>query len=319
MVDIFLMRSLLRALKPGARLILVGDANQLPSVGAGNVLRDLIASGVIPTVQLTEIFRQAAESMIVVSAHRIHKGEPPLLNQKGGDFFLERTGTAAEALARVLALTSERLPRYMGLDSLRDIQVMAPMKKGEAGVFSINQALQQQLNPKSAQKAELIREGALFREGDKVMQVKNNYELVWTRGAEEGVGVFNGDIGFIESIDPEERSLVVLFDDDRRCEYAEDVLDELELSYCMSVHKSQGSEFEAVVMPLISGPPMLYTRNLLYTAVTRAKRLVVLVGRESCIAQMVNNNHIAQRYSALAERLRVVGDDAGNLCPPARA
>ncbi|MDL2206118.1 ATP-dependent RecD-like DNA helicase [Eubacteriales bacterium OttesenSCG-928-N13] len=309
MVDIFLMRSLLRALKPNARLIMVGDADQLPSVGAGNVLRDLIASGVLPTVRLTEIFRQAAESMIVMNAHRILKGDPPSVNQKGTDFFMERTDTAVSAAQKVLALTSERLPKYMGLDSMRDIQVMAPMKKGEAGVISLNQLLQQQLNPAMRAKRELTREGATLREGDKVMQIRNNYELPWERDGEKGTGAFNGDIGFVESIDTEERSLMVRFDDDRLAEYTEAELEELELAYCMSVHKSQGSEFEAVVLPLISGPPMLYTRNLLYTAVTRARRLVVLVGRERCVMQMVNNNHIARRFSALGERLRSQPDE----------
>ncbi len=303
MVDLFLMRSLLRALKSGARLVMVGDANQLPSVGAGNVLKDLISSQAIPTVCLTEIFRQAQQSMIVMNAHKILHGSMPQLNGKGTDFFMERTQLPQQAAQTVLALTASRLPNYMGLDSLRDIQVLAPMKKGDAGVFALNRLLQDRLNPRADSKLELNREGALIREGDKVMQMRNNYELEWRRGGEAGEGVFNGDIGFVCRIDLEERSVEVLFDDDRVCEYAEGDLEDLELAYCMSVHKSQGSEFECVVMPVMPGPPMLYTRNLLYTAVTRAKRLVVLVGRENCVEQMVNNDHIAKRYSALSERV----------------
>ncbi len=303
MVDIFLMRSLLRALKSGARLVMVGDANQLPSVGAGNVLKDLIASRAIPTVCLTEIFRQAQQSMIVMNAHKILTGGMPQLNGKGSDFFMERTQTPQQAAQTVLALTAQRLPNYMGLDSLRDIQVLAPMKKGDAGVFALNRLLQDTLNPRSDDKLELNREGMLIRKGDKVMQMRNNYELTWRREGEVGEGVFNGDIGFVQSIDLEARSVEILFDDDRLCEYAEGELEDLELAYCMSVHKSQGSEFECVVMPVMPGPPMLYTRNLLYTAVTRARRLVVLVGRDQCVEQMIRNDHIAKRYSALSERV----------------
>ena len=300
------MRALLRAVRPGAKLILVGDADQLPSVGAGNVLRDLIDSGAIPLVRLTEIFRQAQESMIVVNAHRINRGQMPLLNKKQSDFFIERVEAPVQAQQSVLSLVGRRLPNYLGLDGLRGIQVMSPMKRGETGVWRLNKVMQEALNPKEGGKAELLRGDALLREGDKVMQIKNDYQLAWTRDGDEGQGVFNGDIGFIERIDLEERAVTVRFDDDRVCEYAEPDLEELELAYCMSVHKSQGSEFDAVVLPLLSGPPMLFTRNLLYTAVTRAKRLVVLVGRESCVRQMIANDHIAQRYSALAERIRMM-------------
>ena len=304
MVDIFLMRSLLWALRPGTRLVLVGDADQLPSVGAGNVLRDLIDSDVFPVVKLTEIFRQDEKSAIVLNAHRINQGLMPVMNRPESDFFLERALTAQQAARSVLSLARYRLPNYLGLNALRDIQVMAPMKKGDAGVWQLNLLLQDALNPKSARKAELPRERATLREGDKVMQTRNNYQLAWTRGDEEGTGIFNGDIGFITRIDPEERAVYVRFDDERECVYAEADLEDLELSYCMSVHKSQGSEFEAVVLPLLSGPSMLFTRNLLYTAVTRAKRMVVLVGREDCVRAMVNNNHVSARYSALGEYLQ---------------
>ena len=304
MVDIFLMRSLLEALRPGTRLILVGDADQLPSVGAGNVLRDLIAAETVRVVRLTEIFRQAGESQIVVNAHRINRGEYPEIRTRDTDFFLERRDNPTQASQSVVALVKTRLPNYMGFDSLRDIQVMAPMKRGEGGVFALNALLQTALNPQRPDVPELTHGQTVFRRGDKVMQVRNNYDLCWERDDEEGDGVFNGDIGYIIAVDRRERALTVEFDDGRVAEYDESLLDDLELAYCMSVHKSQGSEFDAVVLPLISGPPMLMTRNLLYTAVTRAKRLVVIVGRESCVRQMVDNNHILRRYSALDWRLK---------------
>ena len=304
MVDIFLMRALMKALRPGTRLILVGDADQLPSVGAGNVLRDLIASEALRVVRLTEIFRQAGESQIVVNAHRINRGEYPIIRARQTDFFLERRESAVQASESVVALVSTRLPNYMGFDALRDIQVMAPMKRGDGGVYSLNALLQAALNPARPEVPQLTRGQTVFRRGDKVMQVRNNYDLTWTRDGEDGDGVFNGDIGYIAAVDPRERALTVEFDDGRVAEYDEGLLDDLELAYCMSVHKSQGSEFDAVVLPLISGPPMLMTRNLLYTAVTRAKRLVVIVGRESCVRQMVDNNRILHRYSALDRRLK---------------
>ena len=303
MVDIFLMRSLLKALRPGTKLILVGDSDQLPSVGAGNVLRDLISSGTLPVVCLDEIFRQGRESHIVVNAHRINRGEYPLIRNRDTDFFLERKESAQEAQESVVALVRKRLPKFLDVDSLRGIQVMAPMKKGALGVLQLNSVLQAALNPPGREKAELSRGDCLFRLGDKVMQVRNNYDLEWTRGDEEGEGVFNGDIGYIVSLSRMDREMTVEFDDGRRAVYDDTMLDELELSYCISVHKSQGSEFEAVVLPLISGPQMLLTRNLLYTAVTRARRLVVIVGREGCMRQMVDNNRIMRRYSALNLRL----------------
>ena len=287
-------------------MVLVGDKDQLPSVGAGNVLGDLIDSGVLPVVRLTEVFRQAEASAIVVNAHRINRGEMPIVNRKGTDFFLERMQTAEQAAQSTLNLVKTRLPGYFGLDVLHGIQVMTPMKKGAAGVYEMNRRLQEALNPSEGQ-PQLTRGETIFRLGDKVMQVKNDYELGWLRGDEEGKGVFNGDIGFITDVNREDKTLTVRFDDGRSAEYFEDVLEELELAYCMSVHKSQGSEFDAVVLPLVSGPPMLMTRNLLYTAVTRAKKLVVITGREDCVRAMVNNNHIARRYSALAERLKAMG------------
>ncbi|MBE5792415.1 MAG: ATP-dependent RecD-like DNA helicase [Clostridiales bacterium] len=303
MIDIFLMRSLLKAVKAGARLILSGDKDQLPSVGAGNVLDDLIESGVVPIIRLTEIFRQAEKSAIVKNAHRINGGENPIVNEKNTDFFLERTKTSANTITSVLNLTKTRLPNYMNLDCMRDIQVMAPLKKSEYGVYHLNELLQDALNPKGI-KAEIKKGETVFRLGDKVMQTKNNYNLEWEKDGETGLGVFNGDIGFITTVETEEKTITVTFDDGRVCDYDQEAMEDIELAYCMSVHKSQGSEFEAVVLVLFSGPPMLMTRNLLYTAVTRAKKLVVIVGREECIRQMVANNRITKRYSALSRRLK---------------
>ena len=241
--------------------------------------------------------------MIVVNAHRINHGEYPLLNRKDTDFFIERRDNPMTAVESVVALVERRLPNYMQLDPLRDIQVMAPMKKGDAGVFQLNRTLQAALNPPQRGKPELKRGDTVFRLGDKVMQIRNDYELEWRREGEHGSGVFNGDVGFVTDVDRAERILEITFDDGRRAEYGEADLDELELAFCMSVHKSQGSEFACVVLPLITGPRMLMTRNLLYTAVTRAKKLVVIVGRESCVDAMVDNNHVTRRYSALADRL----------------
>ena len=303
MVDLFLMRSLLRAIAPGTRLVFVGDADQLPSVGAGNVLGDMIASGVLPVRQLTTIYRQAQESMIVMNAHRINRGEMPVLRAKDTNFFFERKENGKDAASSAIALVKTRLPGFAGLDSLRDIQVMAPMKKGVTGVYEMNRALQEALNPRRPGMAELPRGDSVFRVGDKVMQTKNNYELPWEKDGEEGEGVFNGDIGFIRAINRASREITVLFDDGREAVYTEGDCEALEHAYCISVHKSQGSEFEAVVLPLVSGPPMLMNRNLLYTAVTRARRIVVIVGREAAIWQMVANKRDQTRYSGLARRL----------------
>ena len=310
MVDIFLMRSLLRALVPGTRLIMVGDADQLPSVGAGNVLRDILDSEVIPSVRLTEIFRQDEKSMIVYNAHRINRGESPRLHARGSAFFLERASPPTAAAKRIVALCSTRLPGFLGLDPVKQMQVLSPTKKGECGVWMLNQLLQAEFNPPAPGKHERVRGDTTFREGDKVMQTRNNYQLKWQKegvfGAEEGQGVFNGDIGFIVSIDPQEHVMQVQFDDERLAEYEGADVDDLELAYCISVHKSQGSEFPVVVMPAVGGPPMLLTRNLFYTAVTRARRMVMIVGRESAIDQMIANVNTRRRYSALCWRLQQV-------------
>ena len=305
MVDVFLMRSLLLALKPGTKLILVGDADQLPSVGAGNVLGDILKSGVIPSVRLTDIFRQAAESLIVLNAHRINHGEAPILNRRDSDFFFERQPLAEDAAAAIVGLCARRLPAFLRTDfPARDIQVLSPTKKSGAGVYQLNALLQQALNPPAPAKPELAYGDMTFRLGDKVMHVRNNYQLAWVNDSgAEGEGVFNGDVGFVSRVDEQDKTVTVRYDDERSVEYDYQQLEELELAYCLSVHKSQGSEFPCVVMPVVGGPPRLLTRNLFYTALTRARRLVVLVGREENIAQMVQNNLILRRYTTLRQRL----------------
>ena len=305
MVDIFLMRSLLRALRGGTRLILVGDADQLPSVGAGNVLRDILASGAVPSVRLTDIYRQSAESMIVMNAHRINQGEMPVLNRKGSDFFFDRRLNQDEAARTIVSLCSARLPAYLNLkDGFHSIQVMAPAKKGPCGVIALNRLLQDTFNPERPRRPQIVFGDQVFRPGDKVMHIKNDYQLAWTTDSgEEGEGVFNGDVGFVTDVDAEDHSLTVRYDDERNVTYEYGQLEELELAYCISVHKSQGSEFPAVVMPVTGGPKMLLTRNLFYTALTRARELVVLVGSERVIEEMVGNNYITVRYTALCQRI----------------
>ena len=315
MIDLLLMRSLLRAIEPGARLILVGDADQLPSVGAGNVLGDILESGQVPHIRLTDIFRQSETSRIVVNAHLINQGEMPLLNEKNTDFFFERQPSFSDTAASVVALAARRLPRYLKYPedrtaalSMRNLQVLSPTRKGDCGVQALNLRLQQALNPPRPGMPELTWGETVFRLGDKVIQTRNDYQIAWERetekGWEEGTGVFNGDIGFITRVDQEAHTLTVRFDEERDVSYEAADLENLDLAYCLSVHKSQGSEFPAVILPVAGGPPMLLTRNLLYTALTRAKELVVLVGQEEVIRQMVNNNHVLRRYTALAQRLR---------------
>ena len=319
MIDLMLMRSLLRAVSPGTRLILVGDADQLPSVGAGTVLGDILASGAVPCARLTDIYRQSETSRIVMNAHLINRGEMPLLNEKDTDFFFERKSTYADTAQAVMALATRRLPAYLGYPaeeaaslSVRNIQVLAPARKGECGVNSLNLLLQEALNPAAPGKPQFTWGETLFRLGDKVIQTKNDYKIEWTRetrdGYEEGAGVFNGDVGFITAVDPENNTLTVLFDEEKEVVYESGDLEALEPAYCLSVHKSQGSEFPVVIMPVIGGPPMLLTRNLLYTAMTRARELVVLVGSEDIIRRMVQNDHVARRYTTLEKRLRDSGE-----------
>ncbi|KPU26439.1 ATPase AAA [Caloranaerobacter sp. TR13] len=308
MVDILLMNNLLKAIMPGTRLILVGDVDQLPSVGPGNVLRDIIDSKVVKVVKLNEIFRQAQESMIIVNAHRINKGEIPFLNVKGKDFFFINKDSGEEVVDTIIELCKERLPKFYGFNPVKDIQVLTPMKKGDTGVNALNERLQEILNPKHKLKDEKKVGDSIFRVGDKVMQIKNNYRMKWEiikddGTNEEGEGVFNGDFGYVYDIDEEESEMTVLFDDNKKAVYSFSQLDELKLAYATTIHKSQGSEFPVVVMPICWGPPMLLTRNLLYTAITRAKELVVLVGNKKFLYMMINNNRITKRYSGLNKRL----------------
>ncbi len=307
MIDILLMNGLLSAIKPGTRLVVVGDADQLPSVGAGNVLRDMIDSEVIYSVKLTEIFRQAKESLIVVNAHKINRGEYPDCNEKDKDFFLLRNKSEKEMLETVKSLCVKRLPDYYkGCDPIRDMQVLTPVRRGPLGSINLNKELQMVLNPPSEERAEKTFGDRTFREGDKVMQIKNNYQLEWKRLQDftDGQGVFNGDVGFIQTMDKEFNEITVVYDDNRYVKYDFSQLDEIELAYAVTVHKSQGSEFPIVIMPVSWFPPMLATRNLLYTAVTRGKKAVILVGSENKMCAMVDNNRITERYSGLAARLR---------------
>ena len=316
MVDVRLMRSLLRAILPGTRLILVGDSDQLPSVGAGNVLSDILESDAVPSVRLTDIFRQDESSMIVLNAHRINSGEMPVLRTRDTDFFFERKMLQTDAAQTICQLLNERLPKYLGFpkgqwqaEATRAIQVLTPTKKGDCGAFALNRLLQNTLNPEAPDKDAIVHGDTEFRVGDKVIQTKNDYQLEYTRktpfGTEEGSGVFNGDVGYIVRMDPAEHMLTVCFDDERFVTYQKQQLDSLELAYCLTVHKSQGSEFPVVVLPVVGGPPMLMARNLLYTALTRARLLVVLVGREEVISQMVANDHVAKRYTTLKNRLKL--------------
>lgn len=306
MIDILLMNALLNGIKDGARLILVGDADQLPPVGAGNVLRDIIDSEMVHVVRLREIFRQAKESLITVNAHRINQGEYPYVNEKDKDFFVLQRKGEQEILDTIRELCCKRLPKYYtDLDPIRDLQVLTPVKKGLLGAMNLNGRLQEVLNPPDPSKKEKVLKQRIFREGDKVMQMRNNYELEWKREDDfsEGQGVFNGDIGYIRTIDTEFNEFLVIFEDVKAVRYDFTRMEELELAYAVTVHKSQGSEYPVVVMPLSWFPPMLATRNLLYTAVTRAKQAAVLVGNRNVMNAMVDNNRIVERYSGLKSRL----------------
>ncbi|PBF85319.1 AAA family ATPase [Clostridioides difficile] len=305
MVDIILMYNLLRAIKLGTRVILVGDSDQLPSVGAGNVLKDMINSNIINVVKLNEIFRQAQESMIIVNAHKINNGEPLYLNTKGKDFFFIRKSTNEEILNEIIGLVNERLPKFYKVDKLKDIQVLSAMRKGELGVTNLNIELQKYLNKKEKFKVEENFSKRLFRVGDKVMQVKNNYTKKWETEdqKESGEGIYNGDIGYVYHIDKDKKTIYILFDQTKIVSYLYDELDEIDHSFCTTIHKSQGSEFPVVVLPIAWAPPMLLSRNLLYTAVTRAKKLVVLVGDVKYLEYMIKNNRVNQRYSNLGYKL----------------
>ncbi len=307
MIDILLMNGLMNAVVPGTRLIFVGDSDQLPSVGAGNVLRDMIDSEVIYSVKLTEIFRQAKESLIVVNAHKINKGEYPECNGKDKDFFFLRKSGEKDMLDTIKDLCCRRLPSYFtDCDAMKDMQILTPVRKGLLGSINLNKELQAVLNPPNPELAEQKYGEKVFRVQDKVMQIKNNYQMAWKRLDDftEGQGIFNGDVGFISHIDKEFNEIVVVFDDNKYVTYDVTQLDELELAYAVTVHKSQGSEFPIVIMPISWFPPVLATRNLLYTAVTRGKQAVVLVGSVNKMYAMVENNRITDRYTGLKARLK---------------
>lgn len=309
MVDLPLMHALLRAIVPGTRTIFVGDENQLPSVGPGSVLKDLQQAGCFATVRLTRIFRQAAESDIVINAHKINNGEMVVLDNKSEDFFFLKRQDANTIISVVITLLQKKLPKYVDAE-MYDIQVLTPMRKGLLGVERLNRILQEYLNPPDRKKAEKEYGEKLFREGDKVMQIKNNYQLEWEIATkyglvvDKGVGIFNGDMGVITNINTYNETLEVEYDEKRKVTYPFQLLDELELAYAITIHKAQGSEYPAVVIPLLPGPRQLYHRNLLYTAVTRAKKCVTLVGSDATFYEMIQNAHEQNRYTSLSERIQ---------------
>ena len=302
MVDVTVFSALLDAIPFGCRLILVGDTDQLPPVGAGNVLLDMVRSGKIPVVRLTEIFRQAQESLIVTNAHRIVAGKTPETTRRDGDFFFIEQNSSLAAASLVVQLAAVRLPNAYGFDPVADIQVLCPSRKGDCGTVNLNIRLQQALNPPSDDKEEVRSFGRILRQGDKIMQIKNNYEIPWEKDGESGSGIFNGDMGVIRKISRAENEMTIDFDG-RLTVYPLDSMSELELAYAVTVHKSQGSEYPAVIVPVVDAPPQLMYRNLLYTAVTRARQLLVLTGRRDRLAEMVENNRKNRRYSALAHFL----------------
>ncbi len=308
MLDVFLMSSLLKALPFGARLVLVGDKDQLPSVGAGNVLADIILSNLFKVVELTQIYRQSEDSMIAHNAHKINSGEMPDLSAKSSDFFYSGTSDPEAVASEVVSLISERMPKFFSDINSDDIQVIAPMKAGIAGTNNLNTLIQDKLNPAGNGKKELVLTKRIFREGDRVMQIVNNYDREWEKigafgTASYGEGVFNGDMGKVDEILTEISEIYVLFDDGRRACYSYAELDELVLSYAITIHKSQGSEFPVVIIPIMGGSPLLMNKNLLYTAVTRAKKVVVLIGKRSNIFYMINNKYSATRQTSLKKLL----------------
>jgi exodeoxyribonuclease V alpha subunit len=309
MIDIFLMHNLLKSIRVGTRLIVVGDVDQLPSVGAGNVLKDLINCGIIKVVRLKEIFRQGSESLIITNAHRINQGEMPLLNRKDKDFYFIKEENMDSILNILLDLINRRLPNFnKKWNKRKDIQVLTPMKKGVLGVINLNERLQEILNPPSKEKKEKKQRNLVLREGDKVMQTKNNYSIKWSLLSQgesiEGEGIFNGDMGFVENISEDGRILTVIFDDEKKVIYDSESVEELELAYAITIHKSQGSEFKVVIIPAYMGSPFLMNRNLLYTGITRAKELLTVVGYPRALQYMVSNTESMERYSTLELRIK---------------
>ena len=306
MVDVALMNHLCKALPRDCKLILVGDKDQLPSVGAGNVLDDVIKSGIIKVSMLTKIYRQSDDSLIITNAHLINSGKMPFIDNTSKDFFFEERVELDHIKQSIIDMVVKRLPKFTGLESTQ-IQVLAPLKAGVCGIDNLNRSLQASINPPSVQKMEILSGETIFRVGDKVMQTANNYSLVWKKLngfiEEEGEGVFNGDIGYIDLIDYQTGEMIVTFEDGRRCLYPRTEISQLSLAYAITIHKSQGSEFDVVIIPAISGPSIILTRNLIYTAVTRAKKMVVLVGEQKNLKRMVSNNYTIQRFTLLKDLL----------------
>ena len=307
MVDSQLMYYLVRSIKRGAKLVLVGDKDQLASVGAGNVLADILASGCFATSCLTQIYRQSEDSLIIVNAHEINNGKMPKLDNRSKDFFFERREDNEAVLNSIIDMAVSRIPNFLNIDS-SNIQVLAPMKSGVVGIDNINKCLQEKINPPSLTKFEIETDKVIYRKGDRVMQTTNNYERSWERNGVFGSGVFNGDIGVIRDVNFQTSEVEILFEDGRVSRYIKADLGEITLSYAITIHKSQGSEFDVIIVPVVSGPPMLLTRNLLYTAVTRAKKMVVLIGTKQCVARMVNNNYTKIRYTMLKYFLDLDGE-----------
>lgn len=305
MMDVYLTDMLLKRLRPEASIVFVGDKDQLPSVGAGNVLADMLSSGVIPSVTLSEIFRQGRESLIVVNAHRINEGKEPDLTVKDGDFFFSSQQTAEDAASAVVDMAARRIPKYLSCEPYK-VQVLCPMKNGACGTIALNERLRDAVNPSSGPAREIRDENGVWRIGDKVMHTSNNYLLEWTNrcgGYEEGKGVFNGDLGVIVSVRQDDSSIDVRFEDGREATYNSELRSQLIPAYAVTVHKSQGSEFDAVVIPIVGGGPMIMTRNLLYTAITRARKMVVIVGSKYWVKRMVENDYVQKRYSALKDMI----------------
>jgi exodeoxyribonuclease V alpha subunit len=310
MVDSQLMMALLKAIKPGARLLIIGDSDQLPSVGAGNVLRDIIDSERFSVVRLDEIFRQAQESLIITNAHAINEGRAPIIDVKDNDFFFLHRDSDVSIAQTIADLYQNRLPKTYGEGIKEGIQVITPSRKGEAGSENLNILLQSRLNPPSKNLREYKFRDVTYREGDRIMQTRNNYDINWFRDADakDGYGIFNGDIGVIKRIDHQNSSMEITFDD-KTVNYDFTLLEDIEHAYAVTVHKSQGSEYPVVIIPMCSAAPMLLTRNLLYTAVTRAQKMVILVGREEILGKMLENNRLSMRYTGLCERLRARDGD----------
>ncbi len=302
MIDILLMDSLLMAISPGTRLILVGDADQLPSVGPGDVLKDIIESRVVKVLSLKRIYRQSEDSLISVNAHAINEGRYPSINNQSDFLFLNKNDSD-KLLRDILDLVADRLPKARGFSDIQDIQVISPMKKGTVGVINLNKSLQAVLNPPSPQKNQREFGAEIFREGDKVMQIKNNYRLKWADDAETGEGVYNGDIGILTAINAREKTFTIFFNDGKEVHYDFDQMEEITHAYAMTVHKSQGSEFPVVIMPIVGGPPMFLNRKLLYTSVTRAKKLLILMGNAAVFARMIASTSAQDRQTALRERI----------------